>query len=192
MFLLSPASTSGKRAAVLLNPAAEFDLAERLRTEGATIGELFSFLSGLYFRGKLAYAREFSAAPDDVLVMTACRGLVSPDARIWPEVLREFSAVPIDLAEPRYLEPLRRDITKLSRRVGPKDEVVLLGSVATGKYAVPLTEVFGEKLVFPVEFVGRGDMSRGGLMLRSVLAGRELEYQPVATAVRHGARPPKL
>jgi hypothetical protein len=55
-----------------------------------------------------------------------------------------------------------------------------------------LTEVFGERLRFPIEFVGRGDMSRGGLLLRSVRAREELIYVPVVGAVRHGPRPPKL
>jgi hypothetical protein len=69
---------------------------------------------------------------------------------------------------------------------------VLLGSIASGKYADVLLEVFGTRLKFPVSFVGRGDMSRGGLMLRCVAAGQELEYVPVAGAVRHGPRPPRL
>jgi len=41
-------------------------------------------------------------------------------------------------------------------------------------------------------FVGRGDMSRGGLLLRSVRYEVELDYVPVAGAVRHGPRPPRL
>jgi hypothetical protein len=52
--------------------------------------------------------------------------------------------------------------------------------------------VFGRRLVFPSTFVGRGDMSRGGLLLRHARDGRELEYEPVVGAVRHGKRPPKL
>ena len=55
-----------------------------------------------------------------------------------------------------------------------------------------LTRALGERLHFPVAFVGRGDMSRGGLLLRAVDAGRELDYGPVAGAVRHGTRPPRL
>ncbi|MCR4338633.1 MAG: hypothetical protein NUW01_01975 [Gemmatimonadaceae bacterium] len=104
VFLLSPASTAGKRAAILMNPGAEFELAKRLRNDELTIGEVFSFLSGLYFRGKLAYARKFSATPESIFVVTSNRGL----------------------------------------------------------------------------------------MLRSVRAGKELDYIPVATAVRRGARPPRL
>ena len=70
--------------------------------------------------------------------------------------------------------------------------MVLLGSIATGKYADALLEVFGERLLFPSDFVGRGDMSRGGLMLRRVQDGQELPYIPVNGAVRRGKRPPKL
>jgi hypothetical protein len=70
--------------------------------------------------------------------------------------------------------------------------VVLLGSIASPKYVDLLLPVFGEKLMFPPDFVGRGDMSRGGLMLRCVAADTELEYTPVAGAIRHGRRPPKL
>ena len=70
--------------------------------------------------------------------------------------------------------------------------MVLLGSIASAKYVDILLEVFGDRLLFPVEFVGRGDMSRGGLLLRSVRAGEQLTYVPVRGAVRHGPRPPKL
>ena len=41
-------------------------------------------------------------------------------------------------------------------------------------------------------FVGRGDMSRGGLLLRHASNGVELDYAPIAGAVLHGKRPPKL
>ena len=192
VFLLSPANTSGKRAAILMNPGAEFELARRLRNDELTIGEVFSFLSGLYFRGKLAYSRKFAASPENILVITSNRGLVSPDTVVDLDELREFAAVPIDVEEPRYLRPMVASARELATSVDATAQIVLLGSIATKKYVEPLAEVFGERLVFPVEFVGRGDMSRGGLMLRSVAAGRELDYIPVATAVRRGARPPKL
>jgi hypothetical protein len=60
------------------------------------------------------------------------------------------------------------------------------------KYLAPMVGVFGERLLFPVEFVGRGDMSRGGLMLRCARAGTELTYAPVGSVTRHGPRPPRL
>ena len=192
VFLLSPASTAGKRAAILMNPGAEFELAKRLRNDELTIGEVFSFLSGLYFRGKLAYAKRFAVAPENIFVITSNRGLVSPETIVDLDELREFAAVPIDLEEPRYLRPMAASARELAASVDAAARIVLLGSIATGKYVEPLGEVFGERLVFPSEFVGRGDMSRGGLMLRSVVAGRELDYISVATAARRGSRPPKL
>ena len=63
---------------------------------------------------------------------------------------------------------------------------MLLGSIATPKYVEPLLGVFGERLLFPSEFAGRGDMSRGGLMLRCARENVPLTYVPVATAERHG------
>jgi hypothetical protein len=190
VFLLSPARCDGKRAQVLLNPAAKFALAERLRSdEGAPLGEVFSFLSGLYFRGKLAYAREFSRL---AYVITTDRGLVDPDTAVTRQTLLDFSCVDIAAGDERYTGPLRRDAEALDEKVGAKGRVVLLGSIATGKYVDALLEVFGKRLVFPSDFVGRGDMSRGGLMLRCAREQSELAYEPVEGAVRHGKRPPKL
>jgi hypothetical protein len=196
VFLLSPASTGGERAGFLFRDEARFDLALQLRTpEGARLGDVFSFLSGLYFRGKLTYARAFNRPPDGapgVLVITPSEGLRSPDILVTLDRLRGYSQVPIDLGEARYLRPLVRDAQGLFQLVGPECDVVLLGSVATGKYVEPLTEVFGRRLLFPTDFVGRGDMSRGGLLLRAAADQRELAYAPIAGAVRHGARPQRL
>jgi len=196
VFLLSPASTGGERARWIFREEARFDLALQLRTpEGARLGDVFSFLSGLYFRGKLTYARVFARPPagaPGVLVITPSEGLRSPDILVTLDRLRGYAKVPIDLGEARYLEPLRRDAQGLFQLIGPDCDVVLLGSVATGKYVEPLTEVFGRRLLFPTDFVGRGDMSRGGLLLRAAADQRELGYGPIAGAVRHGARPQKL
>ena len=195
IFLLSPARCDGERAKLILNPRAEFPLAQALREPGGVeLGEVFSFLSGLYFRGKLAYARAFGRAPEPqsgTLVITTERGLVPPATRITREDLCAFADVDIGAGEERYLGPLRRDVRHLATTL-PDAEVVLLGSIATGKYVDTLVDALGERVVFPSEFVGRGDMSRGGLLLRQVREGRELDYIPVAGAVRHGARPPKL
>ena len=195
VFLLSPAHCGGKRARYLLNDAATFELARKVRTpQGATIADVFTFLSGLYFRGKVAYARTFAAPPPGVsgsLVITTNRGLAPADTSISVADLREMGCVGIECDDPRYRQPLERDVRALATR-GDVDEVVLLGSVATGKYVDILLEALGERLRFPSDFVGRGDMSRGGLMLRCVAEGRELKYVPVAGAVRHGKRPPKL
>jgi hypothetical protein len=196
IFLLSPANASGIRAKMIGSENARFDLAMRLRQHGASLGEVFSFISGLYFRGKLAYAQVFSDSYGDrpgAYVITASAGLIPPDTPVTLERLREISAVSIDVKETRYRGPLERDARAILDAAGESNlEVVLLGSIATPKYVEPLLEVFGERLVFPAEFVGRGDMSRGGLLLRKASAGEELKYVPVATAVRHGPRPPKL
>ena len=191
VFLLSPASTTGKRARILLREEARFELALAVRSrEGAPLGDVFAFLSGLYFRGKLAYARRF--APGAAYVITASAGLLSPDALVRRADLRQHARVPISASTDAFRRPLERDVRRLRRELGDEGEVVLLGSIATDKYVATLLEAFGSRLIFPPDFVGRGDMSRGGLLLRAARAGLELPYVPVAGSVRHGKRPPKL
>jgi hypothetical protein len=196
IFLLSPAYAGGRRAQMLMNSKAEFDLALRLRgTAPPTLGEVFAFLSGLYFRGKLAYATSFAHASDGicgVLVITPNCGLMPADSLVSLKDLRRFGQVDIDENDPRYRRPLERDVRRLARQLTPQCEVVLLGSVATGKYVDVLRKNLGAQLRFPAEFVGRGDMSRGGLLLRCAADGCELEYIVIDGAVRNGKRPPKL
>ncbi len=179
-----------------MNDDATFELAKRIRSdEGATIGDVFSFLSGLYFRGKVAYARAFARPSRGMVgasVITSNRGLLPLTTRISVAELRDFGMVDIDAEDPRYREPLEKDAQAMQRRIGPHCEVVLLGSVATPKYVDALLQVFGERLRFPAEFAGRGDMSRGGLMLRCVEEVRELTYVKIQDAARRGKRPPKL
>lgn len=193
---MSPAKTGGERARLLANPHARFDLACRMRSEqGVPLGEVFSFLSGLYFRGKVTYAKAFARAPNGVpgvLVVTSNRGLLPIEVRMTLDELLAFSDVPVDPNEIRYLQPLQRDAALLAKVIGPKTEVVFLGSISTGRYVEPLLKVFGTRLLFPPAFVGRGDMSRGGLLLRAAAAKEELEYAPLEGAVRHGRRPEKL
>jgi hypothetical protein len=170
-------------------------LANQLRNGGAPLGELFSFISGLYFRGKLAYARSFSRAPADVpglFIISANAGLLPPDTPVTLEQLHEMSTVSLDPANTRYRSPLERDARKLLHSAGLGCQVVLLGSIASPKYVEPLVGIFGKQLLFPAEFIGRGDMSRGGLMLRCVESRISLTYIPVISATRHGSRPPKL
>jgi hypothetical protein len=190
IFLLSPAHCGGKRAQILLNERATFPLAQRLRSPpGVTLGEAFSFLSGLYFRGKLAYAERFARPPAGergVQIITTDRGLLAADAPVVSQDLRSFGTVDIHQAHPGYREPFARDLARLNHY--PEADVVLLGSVATGKYVDVLLEFVGERLLFPRDFVGRGDMSRGALLLQAVRAGTELTYEPVAGAVRRGRR----
>lgn len=195
VFLLSPANLAGIRAGYLLNPSADFDLACRLRRDGVSLGEVFSFISGLYFRGKLAYARSFAAPRSGLsgsFVITSTAGLIQPDTIVTTGHLREWAAGEIDAVDRRYRDAVDGTCALLLQRLGDSYEIVLLGSIATPKYVDPLLKIFGERLLFPAEFVGRGDMSRGGLMLRAVEAGKELRYVPVFNAIRHGKRPPKL
>ena len=201
IFLLSPANCSGPRARMVMSERAQFDLAVRLRQRrGVAIGEVFAFVSGLYFRGKLAYALEFARPPEPglpltgsgALVITPTSGLRAAETPVTMRALQVFAGVDIAANDPRYSKPLLTSARALDEELGPECEVVLLGSIASAKYVDVLTGVFGDRLLFPLDFVGRGDMSRGGLLLRCVRAGEELSYVPVAGAVRHGARPPRL
>jgi len=187
-FLLSPAYLGGKRAQLLLRPQASFDLALRLRGEGATLGEVFTFLSGLYFRGKVTYAERFGRA----LVIAPGWGLVPARRTVSHGELEAMARVAVAPDDPRFADPLARDATALLLSLEHGAAIVLLGSIATGKYVDVLDRVFGERLLFPADFVGRGDMSRGGLLLRAARAGEELAYRPIAGAARRGPRPPKL
>lgn len=202
MFLLSPARLDGKRAKAVLEPKAMGSMAASLRTrEGAPIGDVFRFLSGLYFRGKLAYATRFARPPaaaepswigSGALVITANRGLIPAETRVCIEHLEAFAETSIHEDDRRFRGPLVRDASLLRDSLGEDGEIVLLGSVANPKYTNPLLEVFGDRLLFPKDFVGRGDMSRGGLLLRATEAATELAYIPVRGAELHGVRPPKL
>jgi len=195
VFLLSPASSAGSRCRQLLDPRADFELAQRVRGAGAPLGEVMSFCSSLYFRGKLGYAQRFAAPPPGcpgVLVITSDRGLVAPETVITRADLRAFARVPIDVGERRYAEPLRDHASRLGAGLPRGAEVVLLGSIATPKYTDVLLGAFGRRLRFPPAFVGRGDMSRGGLLLRAARAGVELDYAPVDGAQRRGRRATKL
>lgn len=197
IFLLSPAFSGGKRGRMVMRDAASFPLAERIRSPGgAPLGELFTFLSGLYFRGKMAYSHAYARPPANLpgaLVITPTRGLVPPESPVGLEVLREFAEEgDVSLGNPRFVRPLEEHTRALARAAGSGTRFVLLGSIASDKYVEVLLSLLGERLVFPVDFVGRGDMSRGGLMLRAATDGPELEYAPVRGAVRTGRRPPKL
>jgi hypothetical protein len=201
VFILSPANCGGTRAKQALSPRAQFPVAAALRSaDGAALGDLFAFVSGLYFRGKLTYARRFASPPeaghplvgDGIHVITPNAGLRSPDTRVTHAAVRAFARGDIDAANARYRRPLETSARALLAEIGPDCDVVLLGSVASPKYVDVLTSIFGARLRFPIAFVGRGDMSRGGLLLRHAREGRELEYVPVLGAVLHGVRPPKL
>lgn len=190
VLLLSPARLDGKRGQFLFHPMTPFPMARAIRLPGgAPIGDVFAFVSGLYFRGKLTYARAFI---HPAYVITHNQGLLLLETRVTLEQLRTFRGTDIHQDDETFRRPLVRDAKKISKRIGPGGEVVLLGSIATKKYVDPLLEVFGRRLLFPTDFVGRGDMSRGGLLLRAADVKTELRCEPVATAVRHGARPSRL
>ncbi len=180
---------------MLMREQAEFDLAIRLRRGTATVGEIYAFISGLYFRGKIAYAEIFGAAPEGVqpaAVIVPGMGLVPPDTILAYDQLQAIANVPVEAGNEAFTGPLLRDARRLNEQAGSVCHYVLLGSIATEKYTRPLLDVFGERLLFPTEFVGRGDMSRGGLMLRRARTFEELSYVAVEGAMRRGRRPPKL
>ena len=189
MFLLSPAFCGGRRASILLNPKSQAETTRELRAGRLSLGRAFAFMSGLYFRGKLTYAQRFG----EPLVITPTRGLQPPDLKFTLAMLREFAVGDVSLENPEYRSALERDVTALALRISRNTSVVLLGSVASGKYVDVLLPILGERLRYPVSFIGRGDMSRGGLLLRSAASGDELEYGPLTAGVRpRGPRPPKL
>ena len=185
---------------MVLSPNARFAVAEALRSPGgALLGDVFSFVSGLYFRGKLTYATRFAMPPEagnpvvgaGVHIITPSAGLRAPDTAVTRAALRSFASCDVHAGNLGYRRPLEKSARALAREAGECD-VVLLGSVASPKYVDVLLDIFGTRLLFPAAFVGRGDMSRGGLLLRQASAGEELEYVPIAGAVLHGERPPKL
>jgi len=201
IFLLSPANCGGTRAKQVLSPRATFPLAEQLRGRGgASLGDVFAFVSGLYFRGKLTYATRFAAPPESsrrfvgrgIQVITPNAGLRTPDTQVTGAAIRAFAAADVHHENRAYRRPLEQSARALASEIGPECDVVLLGSIASPKYVSVLLDIFGTQLRFPTEFVGRGDMSRGGLLLRCARSGEELPYVPVQGAVRHGPRPPKL
>jgi len=212
LFLLSPATATGRRALQLAAPRAGFAAAGRLRSaEGLPIGEAFCFMSALYFRGKLAYARRFASAwaesaelaeqpgcgggasgaemrlapgAGSILIIAPGFGLVSPEWPLTSERLRRLARTPVDPARRAYSAPLRRHARELASRLPAAARIVLLGSIATGKYLDLLLPILGERLLFPRAFAGAGDMRRGAMMLRAAASGEELEY---AAAFRPGS-----
>lgn len=192
VFLLSPAKINGLRARLLLNPQAPFALARQFHREGLPLADIFAFASGLYFRGKITYARHFAGQRDLVRVITTNAGLLDPMTHVTPAELRAFGDVEIHEDNPAYHGPLRRDAAALARQLARDGRAILLGSIATAKYRDVLLEAFGERLWFPSDFVGRGDMSRGGLLLRATRANTELPYLGVRGAVLKGRRAPRI
>ena len=189
VFLISPATAHGPRATMLRKPGSGSSLARRLREGGVPLGDVFSFLSGFYFRGKLEYARAFARAreaSDRIRVITMTDGLVSPDATIAVEDLERYALCSEGTAA--AAATLERTASTFSQRIGPGAEVVLLGSVSTGKYTDLLAPIFGERLLFPRDVLHIGQLARGALFLRRAHDGEELEYVPVSEIARAGRR----
>jgi len=185
IFLLSPATLSGKRGKMLLNPQARFTLAQALQSpEGAALGEVYSFVSGLYFRGKAAYAARFASGSAGSRIITPGGGLCRLDERVTAERLADWQRVLIGEHNPHFTAPLARHVSELADSVGAETRFVLLGSVASRKYVVPLLEVLGPRLFYPAKFAGLGDMARGALLLRCVREQRELEYTACSLSAR--------
>jgi len=185
IFLVSPANLSGLRAQQIASPRAQFDVAVRYRSpDGVPIADAFAFMSALYFRGKIAYARHFADPPDGVLIITSGYGLVPPDWRLNEERMKRMKKIDVDVSARNYTKPLREHANQLASLLPSEAQVILLGSVATGKYVDVLKPILGPWLRFPRVFAGLGDMARGGLMLRAVRASKELEYTTL-DAPRH-------
>ena len=175
-FLLSPADAGGRRALLLLRPDATFPLARRLREEGAPLGEVFAFLSGLYFRGKLVYANRFARPGSPPHVITTNRGLLPAHHTITADDLRAFGTTRISARDSGFRAQLAYDAARL-----PSGRIVLLGSIASSKYVQVLADVLGDRLLYPDAFEGMGDMSRGSLLLRHAAEGHELSYKKVSS-----------
>ena len=196
IFLLSPARLNGKRAHLLFHPVTMFPVARALRsTAGAPIGEIFTFLSGLYFRGKLAYAEAFARPPQGlnsgVFVITPNGGLLAPSVRVTLDDLARLAKTDIDPSAKEFRKPRQKDAKALAHALGPRGEPILLGSIATRKYVDVLLAAFPQALLFPAEFVGRGDHAarkRGGGMARggAGAAAREgLSHRPSSSFQSH-------
>lgn len=181
IFLLSPANASGIKGQRLLNSTSQCDLSLRLRDSGAPLGEIYRFISSLYFRGKLAYAEKFQNPPSAVAgvhIITGA-GLMLPETVVTLSRLQGISSTSIDAKNADYRMPLHADLVRLREAAGHDTNIILLGSVATSKYITPLLEVFGSRLLFPKDFLGLGDMSRGSMLLQCCLRDSELAYLPV-------------
>src|SRR3982750_1531333 len=128
IFILSPANCNGRRARQAMSPNATFALAQALRSDaGAPLGEFFTFISGLYFRGKLTSARRFAQPPEPanpvvgvgVHVITPNAGLRSPDTLVTHAAVRAFATGDIDVDNRKYRRPLEASARPLLAAIGP-------------------------------------------------------------------------
>ena len=203
VFLLSPATAHGPKASTLVEDPPRTPAARRLHMPGGmTLGALFTHLSGLYFTGKLAYAREFANAPSGlgsrgIHVVTFTHGLLDPETMVDPDMLRLFRAAGTSEPGGMQREQLEASARELARALGDTEcDVILLGSVHSTKYTEILEPIFGERLRVPRDLVRRGHLQRGGLLLECVQSRRELDYialdevrEMLASAGRRGRDP---
>src|SRR3989442_11924814 len=147
IFLLSPANCAGLRARLVMRREARFDLGRRVRDPGgAPLGEVMTFMSGLYFRGKLAYARAFAAPPDPacpvtrdgVLVIAPGAGLKPAAAAVSLRELTAFARVDVAADNPRYRRPLLAAPRTVAPRIGDDCGLGPLRSTASDRVVQPL------------------------------------------------------
>lgn len=160
---------------MLQSRRATFPAAVRFREGGVAIADAFAFMSALYFRGKITYARHFAPNGEGIFVITSGAGLVAPDWTLDATRLKKLARTPIDPRSRAYRRPLEEDAKRLSAD-GEDVTFVLLGSVASGKYVDVLEPILGDRLRFPARFTGMGDMQRGALLLNAVRNDEELDY----------------
>ncbi|MEP6692288.1 MAG: hypothetical protein ABJD07_14095 [Gemmatimonadaceae bacterium] len=193
IFILSPATAHGKKGRVLLEHPPRTPVAKELREHGMPIGSVFRYLSGLYFNGKLAYARAFAQPPasmrEGVYILTTTDGLVPAETRISTADLERFAGA--ELGNPAGRAALDASARELARAMGNACDIVFLGSVAGDKYTGLLEPVFRDRLIFPRELLNRGQLARGALLLTCVIEERELDYAPVLT-LRAEPKPVKV
>jgi len=110
---------------MVLRQNSAMPLAVALQEHRLTLGAAFAFMSGLYFRGKLAYAEAFDPGLARTFVITPTRGLQSPRLVVNAELLEEFAEVDIDAEEERYRAALELDAAELAARLPDESRVVL-------------------------------------------------------------------
>jgi hypothetical protein len=190
IFLISPANMSGLRGTRLLRETGEGDVHTRLKGEGVELGEVFAYVSSLYFRGKLAYGDAFGNAPSGssgAYIITPSAGLMFPKTKVRLEELRAICSTEVNANNEQFCRPLENDIRRLREKCNGS-RFVLLGSIATPKYVEPLMRVLEGDLFYPSAFVGLGNMSRGALLLQCVRTQVELDYVRPESTAKHSKR----
>ena len=197
-----PTAAAGARQQVL-SPQAAF-AARRgscARAQGAPLGDVFTFVSGLYFRGKLAYARRFASPPEPRIRRRLGRARHHAERRApQPETPVTRRRAARLRRRRRRSRPTRATGGRSSgararwlREIGADCEVVLLGSIASPKYVDVLLDDLRRAPAVPDRFRRpRRHEPRRPAAAQARARASSSTYAPMAGAVRHGARPPKL